>query len=107
MKGDPAFACLLQCGDDVTFLEYRVSRGTIALHKAEGRLQVGRRKSCRRGGNRTGGKKFLRDQNHAAVQLTEVRGIEQPRLELALETGVRQNPLAIDLVFERRLLERP
>src|ERR1700694_5614337 len=58
LKGDPAFACLLQCGDDVNFLEYRISRGTTALHKAESRLQARRHKSYRGRRNRAGGKKF-------------------------------------------------
>src|SRR5258707_10243361 len=106
LQRDAAFGCLLQRRDNVTFPEYSVSPCPTALHKAEGRLQVRRRKSCRGRGNRAGGKEFIRYQDRAAVQLAEMPGIEQPRLELALEVFVRQNPHAIDLVFERRLLEQ-
>src|SRR5258705_3788784 len=72
LQRDPAFGCLFQRRDNVTLQEYSVSAGSSALHKAEGRLQVRRRKSCRGRRNRAGGKEFIRYQNHAAVQLAEI-----------------------------------
>src|ERR1017187_6226767 len=101
-----AFRCLLQGRDDIRFPEYRVSRA-ITLHQAERRLQVRGRKSDWRRGDSAGGEKLLRYQNRAAIQLAEMPGIEQPRLELAPALCIRQNPFAIDLVFERRLLKHP
>src|SRR5437879_9857439 len=107
LQAHAALRCLLQCRDDVTFPEYRISRCPLDPHKAEGRLQDRRPKSYRRGSNRAGGKKFVGNQNRAAIQLGEMPGIEQPRLEVVPELFIRENPLAIDLVFERRFLEYP
>src|SRR6202011_862551 len=97
LQAHAALRCLLQCRDNVTFPEHSVSRCVITLDEAEGRLQVRRRKSYRGRGNRAGGKKFIGNQNRAAIQLGEVPGIEQPFLEVALEPFIRENPLAIDL----------
>src|SRR5438874_7913612 len=105
LQGQACVRGLLQCRDDVALLEYRVSRCAIALHQTESRLQVGACEPDRGRSDRDGGEEFVRDQNGAAIQLAEMRGIEQPCLEVALEIFVRENPLAIDLVFERRLLE--
>ena len=54
---------------------------------------------------RRGGQKLLGNQDRAAIEFAEMHGIEQPGLEVALEVFIRQNPLAIDLVFQRRFLE--
>ena len=103
LQGQACVRGLLQRRDDVALLEYSLC--VIALHQAEGRLQVGGRKSDRGRSDRAGGEKSVRDQNRAAVQLAEMPGIEQPCLEVAFEIFIRQKPLAIDLILERRLLE--
>ena len=77
----------------------------VGLHEAECGLQVRRRKSDRRRGDGAGREKFFRDQDRAAIEFGEVFRIKQPRLEFALEAGVGKNPLAIDLVLQRRFLE--
>ena len=74
--------------------------------EAERRLQVGGRKTDRGRRDHAVGQEFIRDQDRATIELGEMVGIEQPRLEFAPQLLIRQKPRAIDLVFQRRFLER-
>ena len=74
---------LLQRADDIAFTEHRIVRAILARHQAEGRLQVGWRKSDRSWRDGALGEEFLRNQYCAAIKIGEVRGIEHPRLEVA------------------------
>ena len=100
------FRGLLQRGDDVAFAEYGIGRAPSPCTRPNAGCRSEASKSDRRRRDRGGGQKFLRDQNRAAIEFAEMPGIEQPRLEVAPEIFVRQNPLAIDLVLDRRFLER-
>src|SRR3984893_4052444 len=98
---------LLQGRDHVSLLEHGVRRCIVALDQPKGRLQVRGPKSDRRRRDRAAGEEFLGDHDRAAIQFAEMGGIQQPRLEVALERLIAKNPLAIDLVLERRFLESP
>src|ERR1700688_4909695 len=100
-----ALGGVLQAGDDTLRLEDRVRRSVVALHEAEGRLQVRDCKADRGRSDRAPGQKFLGQQNGAAIEFGKMRGIEEPRLEVARQVCVSQKPVAIDLVFKRRFLE--
>ena len=77
----------------------------LALHQTERRLQLRWIETGGRDGNRAPGQEPFGNQDGAAIEFTKMPGIEQPRLEVAPEIFVRQNALAIDLVFHRRFLE--
>src|ERR1700675_1811258 len=104
LQGHAGVRRLLQGCDHVSLPEHGVRRCIIALDQAKGRLQVRGSKSTRRRRDRAAGEEFLGDQNRAAIQFAEMCGIEQPRLEVALERLIAKNTLAIDLDLERRLL---
>ena len=91
---------------DVGLSEYGIGNGPLALHQAELRLQLGRIEAGRRRRNRAMREEFFRDHGGAAIELGEVPGIEQPCLELAFQTVVGQNAVAVDLVFHRRFPEQ-
>ena len=78
-----------QRGDDVGSRQRRDC--ALALHQAEFRQQVRWRKANRRRRDRGLGQEFFRDQDRAAIELGEMHGIEQPRLELARRFIVRQD----------------
>src|ERR1700712_1752656 len=100
-----AFGRLLQGYKDVTLREDRIRRSVLALHQAKSRLEARGRKSDGRRRDGGSGKKFFGDQDSAVVEPGKMLGIEQPSLELASQCRVGQNPVAIDLVLERRLLK--
>src|SRR5437868_4967616 len=51
--------------------------------------------------------KSIRYQKCTAIKIIEMPGVEQPRLEVVCKIFVCQNPLAVDLVFERGLFKPP
>ena len=101
-----ALGGLLQRRDDVVFAEYR--DWPWRPRPAPGRTPAAARgcKSDRRRRDRAGGEKLFRDQDRAAIEFAKMFGIEQPRLESRLRFFIGQDPGAIDLVFQRRFLER-
>src|SRR5712672_233563 len=96
---------LPQGRDDIILLEERSS--ALTFRQAECRLQVRGCKADRRRNNRALRQKLVGYQNRAAVELTKMPGIKQPGPEFALEIFVRQDPVAVNLVFERRFFVQP
>src|SRR5439155_9732214 len=99
------FRCFLQRTDNVIFAKYGMSGCALTLHQTELRLEVRRIKSDRRRRDCAGRQKSVRYQNRAAIELAQMFRLEQPCGEVAPEIVVGQNPIAIELVFQRRFLE--
>src|SRR5882757_6220109 len=70
----------LQCRDHLALAKNLVAVA-VGLYETKCGLQFRRRKSDRRRGDGAGRKKFLRNQDGAAIELDEVFRIKQPRPE--------------------------
>ena len=103
----PRSAACFQGRDDVVVREHGLDRRLIALHQAEGRLQVG-------GENPIGVGAIARvARNFSGIRIVprssslKCAGSSSQALNSRPSSASANDPLAIDLVFERRFLERP
>ncbi|MGX9389673.1 hypothetical protein ACWX0O_01995 [Nitrobacteraceae bacterium UC4449_H16] len=104
-KRGATFRCPLQRSNDIAGTERRSPIDIRGLNQSEFRLHVRFHKTHRGRGNDRTREEFLRYEKRATVERAEMFGLQQPFREFGFEVGVCKKTVAIDLVFERRLVE--